>query len=284
MRPEPANKMKIALAQIECRWGDHSGNIKNIKSICRNAAQKDTQLVVFPELTIQGIVKLPGVKDLAESIDGESVRQISAIASEAGLAIGFGFIERAEPLPFNAYCIVNDKGSIVCHYRKNYIPKLEIPFWQGYDNHPVFEFLGHKCALAICWDATNKDLIEYYASQGVELLILPHGWDADPLDVNDNALDTATMDELQELQKNGLLKGWKTHDQMKQFFLSYIPEYSRKHGMEIVFINQAGQPHPCLKFEGPSFVINRAGEIVAQSRDGNETILYCDLDLEQKSA
>ena len=199
--------MKIALAQIECHWGDKSGNMKNIESICRNAASKDTQLVVFPELNVTGIMKSPDVKEMSEEVAGESVRRIADIASDNGLTIGFGFIECGEPLPYNAYCIVDHHGSIICHYRKNHIPKLEIPFWQGYDNHPVFEMFGRKCALAICWDATKKNLIEYYSSQGVELLILPHGWDADPLDSNGNALNENTWDELLELKKNKCFTG-----------------------------------------------------------------------------
>ena len=69
---------------------------------------------------------------------------------------------------------------------------------------------------------------------------------------------------------------------MKDFFYSYIPDYSRKYGMEIIFVNQTGQPHPCLKFEGPSFALGRTGEIAVESCDGNETILYCNLDLAQK--
>lgn len=239
--------------------------------------------MVFPELNVTGIMKSPDVKEMSEEITGESVRRIAGIASNTGLTIGFGFIECGEPLPYNAYCFVDQNGSIICHYRKNHIPKLEVPFWQGYDNRPVFEMFGRKCALAICWDATKKDLINYYASQGVDLLIMPHGWDADPLDINNRVLDGATLDELLELKNKGRLKGWKTHDEMKDFFYSYVPEYSRKYGVEIIFVNQAGQPHPCLKLEGPSFALNSAGEIEVESQTGNETVLYCNLDLAGKS-
>ena len=213
--------MKVALAQIACAWGDTSGNLKKIEMFSSQARLRGVDLVAFPELTISGIYKHPDIKKIAESLDGPSVRQVSRLARSLALYIGFGFTEKAAPLPFNTYCLADPRGELAGVYRKIYIPKLEVPFWQAGKDRPVFQVAGKQLAIAICWDATKEVLLSYYARNKAEIVLMPHAWDADPIDSSGKDLNYDSMDELIGLAKAGKLAGWKTYSQMKKYFYNY---------------------------------------------------------------
>jgi len=178
-----------------------------MEEFCCEAVSAGAELVLFPELTVGGIFKHPDVSAFAEAPDGPSVRFVSALAKKLGAAVGFGFSERAEPLPRNAYCLIDKTGNPVALYRKNFIPRLEVPFWQAGNQRPVFELLGHRMAVSICWDATQRELLADYATRGAQVLLMPHAWDSDPLDSEGKDLQYDSVAELIALERNGNL-GW----------------------------------------------------------------------------
>ncbi len=235
-------------------------------------------MVLFPELTVGGIVKAPEVAEIAEPADGQSVQAISRMAREFGIAIGFGFSERNVPRPLNSYCLLDSAGKVAGLYRKNSMPKLEIPFWEPGWEKPVFELCGRKVAVAICWDATREDLLAGYASAGAEIVLAPHAWDSDPIGSEGIELSYDSMDELVELGAQGKIAGWKSYEQMRDFFHSYIPGYAKSLGLTICCVNQTGSPHRVLKFVGPSFVADRTGRIVAESSGETEQLVYAEIE------
>src|SRR5512136_497186 len=141
--------MNVALVQMYCKWGDTDYNLKRISYYCHKAKSAGIELIVFPELAVTGIYKDPRLWDLAESIDGPSVHFLQELARQHDLAIGAGFTEKAEGKPYNAYCVMGPSGEIAGIYRKNYIPKLEVPFWQGHSSRPVFKALRWRMGVSI---------------------------------------------------------------------------------------------------------------------------------------
>lgn len=270
--------LKIALAQICCPWGDRRDSLERIASRSHQAALAGAHLVLFPELTVGGIVKAPAVADVAEAADGESVQAVSRLARELGIAIGFGFSEREGTRPFNTYCLIDSTGKLAGLYRKNSIPKLEIPFWRPGWEQPVFELCGRRMAVAICWDATRQDLLAAYAADGAEIVLAPHAWDSDPVDGDGHELSYDSMDELTELGAQGKVAGWKSYGQMRDFFHSYIPEFAKSLGLVICVVNQTGSPHEVLKFVGPSFVVGLTGAIIAESNGPAEQLVFAEID------
>ena len=270
--------MLIALAQIACAWGDVKDNLKKIEIYSRQAKSLGADLVAFPELTVSGIFKHPDVKKVAEPVHGYSTAQVARLARSLGIIIGFGFTEKSEPLPFNTYCLIDPDGEIAALYRKNYIPRLEVPFWRGSSERPVFRVAGKRLAIAICWDATQEKLLAHYARHKAEILLLPHAWDSDPLDPDGNELNYDSMQELIELAAAGKLGGWKTYDQMKAYFYGYIPARAKQYRFNAFFVNQTGQPHPCLKCVGPSFVVNYQGRILAETKSEAEGLILARTD------
>ena len=122
----------MALAQVHCPWADRRGNLERMGGWAERAKGGGAQLVVFPELCVPGICKDERLASVSETLDGPSVAAVRALARRLELAIGFGFSEKADGMPYNAYAVVEPDGTLAGVYRKNHIPKLEAPFWQGH--------------------------------------------------------------------------------------------------------------------------------------------------------
>ena len=273
----PATPIRVALAQIECPWADSQASLWRMAGWAERAKTGGADMVVFPELSITGICKDERLASITETLDGPSVAYVRALARDLGLAIGFGFSEKADGLPFNAYAVVEPEGSLAGVYRKNHIPKLEVPFWRGDTARPVFRALGRSMAVSICWDNRHPELLRHYSRGGAEIVVMPHAWDADALDDDGKVIEYDSMEEIgARLRRTGQMH-WKTHDLMRDDFYQTIPALAREGRFWALFVNQAGRPHPCLDFVGPSFVVDPSGRVVAETRDREEQLVFATL-------
>ena len=273
----PAAPIRVALAQVECPWADIQGNLERMASWAERAKSGGADLVAFPELSVSGICKDERLASISEALDGPSVAFVRSLARSLGLAIGFGFSEKSDRLPFNTYVVVEPGGARAGVYRKNHIPGLEVPFWQGDTARPVFRALGRSMAVSICWDNRHPELLQHYSRGGAEIVLMPHAWDADAIDEDGAVIDYGSMEEIgARLRRTGQLR-WKTHDQMRDDFYGTIPDLAREGRFWALFVNQAGRPHPCLDFVGPTFVVDPSGRVVAETRDRAEQIVFADI-------
>jgi predicted amidohydrolase len=269
--------MRVALAQIHCPWAQSRANLERMAGWAERAKSEGAELVVFPELCVSGICKDERLASLAEAVDGPSVAFVRALARRLGLAVGFGFTEKAESLPFNAYALVEPDGRLAGVYRKNHIPVLEVPFWRGHTARPVFRVLGRPMAVSLCWDNKHPELLTHYARGGAEIVLMPHAWDADALDEAGCVIDYQSMEEIVAYRRRTGGLRWKTHDQMRADFHEYVPSLASDGRFWALFVNQSGRPHECLEFVGPSFVVDPGGRVVAETRDGAEQLVFATL-------
>lgn len=265
--------LRVILVQMYCAWGDIPGNLSRIEEFAVRAAQDKADWILFPELTIQGIFKSPEVFGLSETIDGPSVSHVARLARRLGLAIGVGLSERAPGKPLNAYILIERSGEVAGVYRKNRIPKLEVPFWQGHDARPLLSFSAQQVGVSICWDNTDPEIPGGYARSGARIVIMPHAWDSDALDELGQVIDYGSMEEIVEYHERTGHRAWKSYEQMWSEFNPRIPNLARENRIWALFVNQAGQPHPSLKFAGPTFAVGPDGAISAQTTDETEQLV-----------
>jgi predicted amidohydrolase len=269
--------LRVALAQIHCPWADNRANLERMAGWAERAKSGGAEMVVFPELCVSGICKDERLASVTETLDGPSVAFVRALARRLGLAIGFGFSEKADGMPYNAYAVVEPDGTLAGVYRKNHIPKLEVPFWQGHTEQPVFRALGRSMAVSICWDNQYPELLRHYARSVADVVLMPHAWDADALEEDGRVIDYDSMEEIVAwLRRTGRMR-FKTHDQMRDDFYQTIPGLAREGRFWALFVNQSGRPHECLDFVGPSFVVDPSGRVVAETHDGGEQLVFADI-------
>lgn len=269
--------MRIGLAQIFCKWGDVDGNLKRHERLMARAHRADADVVLFPETSAHGLWKDHLVRLAAEPLDGPIVGRMRALAREHGLAVGFGLAERTPSRPYNAYVIVDRRGRRLAVHRKNYPTPMESTYYRSHPRRPVFSLGGVRTAIGICADNHHSAFLEGYARRGVQLVLMPHAWDADPLLKSGKPAGWGDFDEMVDAFARNRVAGFRDHGEMLESFIGKLQPVCARLEMAAVFVNQAGQPHPLIPFVGPSFALDAAGEVIARSRTGRQNLLMVDL-------
>jgi len=166
--------MKIGLAQVSCILGDKQRNLERMEEVVSEA---DAETIVFPELFTTGYMCRDLFYLLAEEIDGESVRSISAMAESHDRAIIFGIPLKHSRVPGiltnSAVCATPD-GAIQ-RYDKLFLPNFgpfEEKLYFGHGTAPeMFEVGGFRLGMVICYDLFFPEIARHYALQGADAIV-----------------------------------------------------------------------------------------------------------------
>ena len=172
------DKIKISTAQFEHRSGDKKYNLSVIERLSKKASQEGSHVIAFHECSITGYTFARGLSkeqmlDLAEFIpDGDSVSPLTAIAKQNDIIILAGLFEKDKnDNLFKAYVCV-DKNGLVAKYRKLH-PFIN-PYLTAGDSYCVFELLGWKCGILICYDNNIIENVRATKLLGADIIFMPH--------------------------------------------------------------------------------------------------------------
>ncbi|MEB3101531.1 nitrilase-related carbon-nitrogen hydrolase [Ferviditalea candida] len=70
------NKLKIALAQLDCREGNKEANLQKIEWSIEQAHVQQADILVIPEMMLTGFLPREEMLKLAETREGSSMRRI----------------------------------------------------------------------------------------------------------------------------------------------------------------------------------------------------------------
>ena len=178
--PIPAGKKsKIAVAQINPRPGDVAGNLKLIGERAKEAASSGAELLVFPELTLTGLVDAASAKKLAETAPGgKSIDQLIDIAMKHRLYLVVGMVEKDGAELFNTAVLVGPEG-LAGKYRKMHLCDLDAG-WAAPGNlgFPHFNTVLGRIGIMIGHDAMFPESGRMLALAGCDLLCCPSAMNA----------------------------------------------------------------------------------------------------------
>jgi len=271
--------MRIALAQMFCGWGDVKGNLRRSEKFIRQAAKKGAELVMFPEMSVHGMWKNHLVRLAAQPLDGPIVPLMCEWAKKYRIAVGFGFAEKTKEKPYNCYVLVNKVGKIAGVYRKNFITVLEKHYFRPDTRHPIFKFGKVRVGISICADCHRREPIESYGRRGVDLLLMPHAWDADPILKGGKIAVWRNQEHMIDSFVTGKVVRYRTHNEMLKFFAGALGPKAKKWGFYAAFVNPIGKSHPLIPFVGPAFVINPKGKVIAKSKNKKEALVLADIEI-----
>ena len=167
--------MRVALYQCPPLPLDVSGNLKRLHQVAQEAAGAD--VLVLPEMFLSGYnIGVEAAGALAEAQGGDSAQAIAEIARNAGLAIVYGYPERAEDgQVYNAVQLIDAQGQRLCNYRKTHLfgDLDRSMFSAGGDDFPLVELNGWKLGLLICYDLEFPENTRRLALAGAELILVP---------------------------------------------------------------------------------------------------------------
>ena len=254
--------MKIALAQLNPTIGDIPGNARRILEAYRRASSLGAEVVVTPELSLIGYP--PKDLLLKPQFVADNLAALEDLARQIGrTALVVGFVDRTDGprgLPLhNAAALVAD-GRILARKYKTLLPTYdvfdEMRYFEPGDGPRAVLCLGRCLGLSICEDIWTQGPAGPAAR-------LYHG---NPI----ADLVAAGADILINISASPFVMGKFVQR------AALIRAQAVRHQRPVVYVNQVGG-NDDLVFDGGSFAMNAAGQIVCQLRAFEEDLGLVDL-------
>ncbi|MEI8094803.1 MAG: NAD+ synthase [Spirochaetales bacterium] len=245
--------MKIALAQINPKVGDFTGNTRLIVDRAHEARGLGAELVVFPEMAVCGYPPL----DLLSfpSFLAENQKALDVLARElpAELLVVVGCVRPAtsgkglvpEKLLANV-AVALTGGAVVFEQAKTLLPTYDVfderRYFQSAGQRKVFSWKGLKLGIAICedlwWEVSRDngnpyglDPVAELAGLGADLILSPS---ASPFYPGKKRVRTGIMASV-----------------------------GKRFGLPVLYVNQVGG-NDALVFDGGALVTDKTGTLVVQ--------------------
>lgn len=167
--------MRIALAQLGGVPASVGASLDGLEKTAADAAAQGARLLVTAELSLTGYALGDRVADLAETADGPSAERVAGIAARHGIAIVYGFPERAGAAVHNTARLVTPDGAAPTDYRKTHLfGGFERAAFTPGDTPVVQADLdGLRIGLLICYDVEFPEAVRAHALAGTQLLVVP---------------------------------------------------------------------------------------------------------------
>ena len=244
--------MRAALIQLSAS-DDVEDNLNRTEAMLEQAKHQGAELVCLQECfnTWFFAQRLdPKAQDLAEPIDGPSVRRMRRAAKQIGLFVIVPFYERAMAGElYNSAAVIDDTGEVLGIYRKHHLPMSshfneKFYFRPGNAGFPVFETKLGRIGVMICYDRHFPESARALGLAGAEYVFVP----------------TATT----------------TRGFSRSVWEVELRGHAIANGFYVGGVNRVGTEFES-SYYGASVFIDPIGAIVAQAGD-EETVLVANLD------
>ena len=166
--------MRLAVCQTSSCTGDKAKNIEKIRAAARTAAAWKADLLVMPELFLTGYNLGSRLRDLAETMDGPSLKAIGDIARSEACAIAVGFPELIGAKLYNSSALFDAEGNLVAIYRKIHMfGQDEKELFVPGNELVVTRIAGRAIGMAICYDIEFPEMARELKRRGADVIIVP---------------------------------------------------------------------------------------------------------------
>jgi predicted amidohydrolase len=167
--------MRIALAQRGGVPDTVGAGLAALESAAADAARQGARLLIGAELSLTGYAVGDRMSALAETADGPRARKAAAIAARHGIAIAYGYPERAGAAVHNSVRLIGPDGVPLANYRKTHLfGDFERAAFTAGDTPVVQADLdGIRIGLLICYDVEFPEAVRAHALAGTQLLVVP---------------------------------------------------------------------------------------------------------------
>ena len=202
--------MKLGIYQFCPEWGRVEENLKKIYN--KLNSNSDVELWVLPELSTTGYQfrSKDELQELAEEFpSGKTAQKMMQLTAEKQNAVIIGVAEKSGDNFYNSAAIF-EKGKFLGIYRKIHLFYKEKNFFTpGNEKPKVYDVMGSKVGVMICFDWIFPEIARSLALQGAELiahsanLVLPYCQEAMITRSIENRVFTATANRLGTENRDG---------------------------------------------------------------------------------
>ena len=269
------DKIKISTAQFEHKNADKAYNLSIIEKLSKKASAEGSNVIAFHECSVTGYtfarhLSKEQMLELAEPIPGgESILKLIEIAQKNNIIILAGLFEKDENQKlFKTYVCVDKKG-LVTKFRKLH------PFINQYltagDSYCVFELLGWKCGILICYDNNIIENVRATKLLGADIIFMPHATMCTPSPRPGAGFVDPRLWENREADLTSLHLEF---DGMKgrSWLMKWLPARAYDNAVYVVFSNPIGMDDDQLK-NGCSMVIDPFGDILTECRTFDDSFV-----------
>ena len=255
-------KIRLTAAQLSFSVGAIQKNKSKIIDTLEQSEKIQSDIVIFPELSITGYP--PEDLLLRESFIGKNFAVLEEIAEYSGSSSAIvGFVDRSlnedstdnyDRKISNAAAIVQN-GDVKGIYHKCFLPNYSVfdearYFAKGSSPADLFWYEDVAIGINICEDIwIDNGPAEMQVQAGASIIV---NINASPFDIN------------------------KTNSRRNK-----VMEKAKKLNVPIIYLNMVGGQDE-LVFDGGSFVVDSAGEILYQAKQFEEEIFSLDLEVQIK--
>jgi predicted amidohydrolase len=276
------NSLRVAAVQFQHAPGDKPANLDIIGRFVEQAAERQVQLICFPECCISGYWHLRHLTraqlvELAEPVfDGPASRQLMHLAHRHRMTIGAGLIELgADGGLYNTYVVAMPDGRFARH-RKLHVFVSE--YLTPGDQYTVFDTPhGWRVGVLICYDNNIVENARATALAGAELLLAPHqtgGCDSgSPHGMK--VIDRAVWDH--RGQDPAAIEAEILGDKGRGWLMRWLPSRAHDNGMFLAFSNGVGPDDNEVR-TGNAMILDPYGRILTETRKAGDDMIVADLD------
>lgn len=263
------DKIKISTAQFENRSGDKEFNLSRIEDLTRKAALEGSHAIAFHECSVTGYsfarhLTKEELTDIAEFVpDGPSTKRLIEIAAQNKIYVLAGLFEKnAENRIYKTYICVGENG-LVARFRK--LHPFISPYLTPGNEYCIFELLGWKCGILICYDNNIIENVRATALLGANIVFMPHVTMCTPSTRPGAGFVDPKLWDNRESDPTSLrleFDGMKGRD----WLMKWLPSRAYDNGIYVIFSNPIGMDDDQLK-NGCSMIIDPFGDIIAECRN-----------------
>ncbi len=261
-------KIKISSAQFENRSGDKEYNLSVIAELAAKAAGEGSQVIAFHECSVTGYTFARNLSksqmlEVAEQVPaGPSTVRLIHEAQKSNIVILAGLFERdSEEKIYKTYICVSKTG-LVAKFRKLH-PFINPHITPG-NEYCVFDLLGWKCGILICYDNNIIENVRATTLLGADIIFMPHVTMCTPSTRPGAGFVDPELWKNRESDPTSLRLEF---DGMKgrEWLMKWLPSRAYDNGIYVIFSNPVGMDDDQLK-NGCSMILDPFGDIIAECR------------------
>ncbi|MDZ7268499.1 MAG: carbon-nitrogen hydrolase family protein [candidate division KSB1 bacterium] len=169
-------KLKLACVQFHSRPGEVAYNLDQMTRWCEHARAAGAEVALFPEACLTGYCRPREMTGLAMPFAGALADRLAELARVNKLLLAFGMPERDGAAIYNSLIAIAPDGRELARYRKTHLWAAETRWAKAGDCFVSFQTEQAHFGLMLCYDTRFPEVSRALALRGVTILLVASAW------------------------------------------------------------------------------------------------------------